>query len=378
MGASILPRNATPLEVALEAAGIAPEALRDAIPQIHLAKLVTRPHGWLPFLIFENGLREVQQYLPNPYVLLDEGPLWQAMLGTVPAVDKGLSWLGYTAVLEEASPERRFWNSFQLRFPALPANDAPDLERIEGIATISVPRRSRFRRGVHLYDVGPLEGDHARLDGAMVERESGVRATSGTRHFPEGAIWSFGREHEFEHTMTQAEGEAIGNWLDPVEDDATLHWIAMTYPWVSATFPWAATPEVQRRALMAGWFRDRVLYLCLRDGAGGVIGYRRCRAVRPVSVSADGVYRHGANAYKASPSGGRVYVEAMTQFEDADGIMAATVSLLVHAERAAGVKPGKLWLEPGELTGGHEIAARPVSIPLRRTVRERVKYLVRF
>jgi Phage tail protein (Tail_P2_I) len=378
MSANLLPLNSTSWERCVADACAVPAELQAVVPQITLAKLVTRPASWLPFLIYENGLREAQQYLPNPYVLLDEGPEWQMLIGTVPAVDKGLGWLGYTATLEEASPARRFWNSFQLRFPSLPVNDKPDLERIEGITTISTPRRSRFRRGVHLYDVGPLEADHTRLDGSMLDWESGVKATNGTRFYPEGAIWSFGREHEFAHTLAQAEGETIGNWLEPVGDDAALHWTAMTYPWANAAFPWAASPEVQRRALMAGWFAGRVLYLCFRDTAGAVIGYRRCRAVRPVAVQADGVYAFGGTSYQPSPAGGRVYIEAMTQFEDADGVTAASVSLLVNAEQADGVKPGKLWLRPDELVGGQEIARHDVSIPLRRTVRDRVKILMRF
>lgn len=378
MSGNLLPRNSTTWERCVADACAVPQALQGAVPQVHLAKLITRPPAWLPFLIFENGLREVQRFLANPYLLLDQGQEWQSLLGTVPAIEKGLSWLGYSAAIEEAPAERRFWNSFQLRFPVLPAADNPDLERIEGITTLSAPRRSRFRRGVHHYDVGPLEGDHTRLDGSLLDFESGVKATNGTRFFPEGAIWSFGRECEFEHALTQAEGEAIGNWLDPVDDGDALGWPAMTYPWVDATFPWASSPVQQRTALMAGWFAGRVLYLCFRDAVGDVIGYRRCRAVRPVTVQAEGAYQIGGNVYEPSTSGGRVYIEAMTQFDDADGVTAASVSLQVNAERAEGIKPGKLWLRPGELVGGQEIAKRSVSIPLRRTVRERVKYLMRF
>lgn len=374
----LLPGNATKFERCISESTAPKPELISAIDSIRRAKLLTRPPSFLPWLVEEYGLGELTPYLPNLYQLLDAGIDWQRVRGTPRAIEMGLGWLGYTAALEEASTERRFWNSFQLRFPALPTNDTPDLERIEGIVTLSVPLRSKFRRGVHLYDVGPLEGDHSRLDGSMLDFESGVKVTAGTRLFPEGAIWSFGREVEFDHLLTQAEGEAIGNWLDPVGEAGALHWIAMTYPWVGATFPWAASPEVQRRALMAGWFAGRVVYLCLRDAAGVVIGYRRCRAVRPVNVKAEGAYLHGGNSYDPSPSGGRVYIEAMTQFDDADGVTAASVSLVINAAPAPGIKPGKKWLQADELVGGQAIAERPVSIPLRRTVRERVKFLVRF
>ncbi|MGE9115786.1 hypothetical protein, partial [Escherichia coli] len=80
----------------------------------------------------------------------------------------------------------------------------------------STPLRSKLRRGVYQYDVGPLIGDRTRLDGSMLEFESGIKATAGTLNFPEAAIWSFGRTVEFSHTLTEAEGLSLGNWLPPV------------------------------------------------------------------------------------------------------------------------------------------------------------------
>ncbi|WP_378952068.1 phage tail protein [Mesorhizobium sp. ANAO-SY3R2] len=375
----LLPKNATKLERAVSETTAPTQQILEAVEAIRVAKHVTRPPSFLPWLIDECGLEELTPYLPNLYELLDEGVAWQRIRGTPMAVAKGLGWLGYTAAQEEASPNRRYWNSFQLRFPSLPANDDPDLSRIEGISTLSVSRRSRFRRGVHRYDIKPLELDYSRLDQSMLEFESGVAATPGTPSWPgQPAIWSFGRLAEFDHTLSQAEGEAIGNWIDPPVGGGSLAWEDMTYPWEEATFAWEDSPEAQRQALMAGWFAGRPIYLCLRAAGGAVIGYRLCRAVRPVGLAPGGAYRVGGAAYDPSPSGTRVYIEAMTQFEDADDVAATSISLLVNAVRAPGVKPGKQWLTAAQLSGGQEFAQRAVTIPLRRTVRDQFKFLVRF
>jgi hypothetical protein len=111
---------------------------------------------------------------------------------------------------------------------------------------------------------------------------------------------------------------------------------------------------------------------------GAVIGYRRCRAVHAVQQQIEGAYTIEGNAYEPTGGGQLLYVEAMTEFEDADGATCVGIALVAGAELAAGVKPGRLWLQPGELVGGHEIAGQVVSIPLRKTVREQIKVLVRF
>lgn len=377
MSADLLPINSTAWERSVaDAAGYRPE-IEAAIPNIKRAKLTLRPPAFLPFLHYEYGLRELAIYLPNPYVLIDQGRAWQEVRGAAPAVDLALSWLGVAGEIEENAPERNFWNAFSLIFTALPENDAPLLERIEGVASLSGPMRSKFRRGVHGYDVRALEAEYGRLDNAMLDWSSGVKATQGTRLFPEGAIWSFGRIHEVDHLYTEAEGTALGNWLEEVEGDP-LAWVEMTYPWVDATFPWAASAEVQRRALLAGWFVGRPIYLALRDGDGEPIGYRLCRAVRPVAAAFGGAYAFDGASYDPSSSGGRLYVEAMTDFDDADAVTAREIALVAGAARAPGVPPGRRWLQPAELSGGAEFAVSLVDVPLRRTVRDRFKFMIRF
>lgn len=372
MDGTLLPINSDIYERAQERAlmprwtGL--EAAVDALPR---AKLIAPPPSFLPWLVLEYGLGELTPYVPNLYNLLSEGIAWQRIRGTPAAVAKGLGWIGYSATIEPAWPGRQWWNSFQLRFPNLPASDAPDLERVEGITALSVPKRSQLRRGVHAYDVGALEADGSRLDGSHLEQESGIRLAAG------GTVWSFGRTTEIDHTLTEAEGSALGNWIEPpISGD--LPWAEMTYPWVTAKFKWADSPAAVRRSLMAAWFPAQAIYLRLSDAAGDVIGYRRARACHAVNPAFGGAYQVGSEAFAPAAGGRQVYVEAMTDFADAADIEARSVALVANVTLRAGIPAGRLWLDADDVTAATAFAPTAVSIPLRTTVRECFKFIVRF
>ncbi len=369
---SLLPNNAALYERTSESA-LMPrwDTLWDAVPYVTTMK-DNPPPAALPFLVYEFGLGMLTPYVGNVYELLDgRGVRWMRVRGTYEAVERGLAFLGITATVEPAWHGRVWWNSSQLRFPLLPANDDPLLERIEGITRLSLPKRSDLRRGVHEYDVGPLCANASRLNGSLLDRESGIRLKDG------GTLWSFGRTTEIPYQLTQAEGLAIGNWIDEPEDGG-IPWISMSYPWVTANFAWAESPATQRRALMSAWFGTRTFYARLKDAAGTIIGYRRCRACRPVREAVSGVYSASGKTWSPSPSGQQVYIEAMTDFGDADGVEARSVALMSAVTLAAGVKPGRDWLKPAEVTAGIPFAETAIALPLRKTVRERFKFLVRF
>lgn len=366
----LLPPNSTLWERCVaEAVAFGPVVV-ESINDITSAKLVTRPATFLPFLVDEYGLGELTPYVPNLYDLIGDGIKWQRIRGSVTSIKMGLGWIGYSADYAAAWTGRNWWNSYQLYFDRLPVNDAPDFERIEGIVTLSECLRSDFRRGVCQYDAPALEGDETIPDEAIGDNESGIIVSSA------GTIWSFGRTQEIDHLLTKAEGESIGNWLEPVSEP--IKWINMPYPWLTANFPWESAGEPARQMLMAEWFNRRLIYMAFYNADENVIGYRRCRAVHSVTHDLAGVFQVGSRRFSPSHAGPQVYIEAMTDFIDADSITAASVSLIVHALPAEHVPAGRLWLAPDEITGGVEIIKTPVSIALRKTVREQVKILVRF
>jgi hypothetical protein len=366
----LLPLNATPWEEAFASTLDTVVSVEGSINAIRGTKLVNPPAAWLPFLVYEYGLDELRPYVPNLYELIEQGIDWQRIRGTHGAVKKGLGFIGYTANIEEALARRNFWNSFQLRFPTLPPVDIPDLDRIDGIATLSVPKRSIFRRGVHYYDVGPLVGDGGtKLDGSRLEAESGVRLREN------GPLWSFGRPTEVVNLLTEADGEAIDNWLETVDDG--LRWEDMEYPWTNATFPWTASGVDARAAFLAAWFAAHTGYVVLRD-AQGVIGYRRLRAQRTVEDNTAGVYKVANIKYQATLAGRRAYLAALTGFGDGAGRTATSVGLAFNVVLEDDVPPGRLWLEPDQVASAVEIATTNVNIPLRPTVREDIKFILRF
>lgn len=374
MSGSLLPANSGLLETTFEASlGDRWDDIGGAVSAIRTAKLVSPPTSFLPWLVLEYGLGELTPFVPNLYNLIvdREGVKWQRLRGTPASVAKGLGFIGYSATLEDAWHGRAFWNSTQLRFPALPAIDDPDLSRIEGITQLSLPKRSLLRRGVYQYDAQAIELDRSRLDDGMLEHESGVAVTAA------GTLWSFGRSTEIDHLLTEAEGTAIGNWIDPPEGDSLI-WIDMNYPWVDADFGWADNPTVARQILMASWFESRTLYCTFRDSADAVIGHRRCRAVRPVTQSFGNGYAFGGAIYRPASNGPLLYIEAMTDFGDAADIVAASVELTVAPVLSAGIPHGRLWLEPEDIADGDAIAVSAVSLPLRTTVRDQIKFLMRF
>ncbi|WP_338606857.1 phage tail protein [Pelagibacterium nitratireducens] len=374
MTSALLPSGSTPWERVLADGMVPAVAIGAGIDDIVGAKLNQPTTSMLPFLIWEYGLGELTPYVPGIHELIDEGLTWQRLRGTVSAVAIGLGWVGYSAAIEEALSARRFWNSFQLRFDALPVADVPDLERIEAVTRLSVPLRSHLRRGVHHYDVVAAQGDHSVIDASYLDHESGTATTPG------GTLWSFGRTTEIAYELGKAELEAAGVWIEPdwqLPIDASPAWIGVETAWTRVATPWVSggAEAIRERAIISA-LTDGELFLRFYDDAGQIVGHRKCRVVRRVWSEADGEYRFAGTTYGCQDLATRIYVEALTQFGDVDEVVGDTVALVFGGTRGPDVKPGRLWLEPAELVGGHELAESPFGHGLRTTVREQVKFLL--
>ncbi|WP_336801809.1 phage tail protein [Kaistia sp. MMO-174] len=369
MPVDLLPPEATAFERALsEAIDITPR-VDGAISSLYGIKF-TPPPPLLPFLVYEYGLGELTPYVPNLYDLLKEGVAWTRVRGTPAAVERALGWLGYTAAIEEAAVRRARWNLFQLALDRV-RDDEDDLDPIDGVANLSTPLRSVFWRGFAGYDIRPLEYSRNRWSQTRWSSSSGARLRA------DGAKWSFGRTYPFDHTMTEAELKTLGVWVDPPAEgeDVEPAWLDIEWPDIA----WNEFGNA-RSALMLLSVPNGTAWACFRDAGGSVIGYRRAKVQQRVAVDPTGPYQFGGLRFAAVPTGAEMMlVEALTDFGEGYGSTAASVSLILAAEPADPARPGALWLGPGELGAGlPEIAVTPLDIEFGRTVRERVRFLLRF
>lgn len=342
------------------------------INDIRGTKLNNPPPSFLPYLIYEYGLGELTPYVPNLYDLINEGIDWQRLRGTPAALATGLGWLDYTAVLEEADPDWRYWNLFQLELDRI-RDEFADLERIDGIATLSVPVRSKFWRGYHEYDIRPL------VYGQNSWGETHFSEYSGVRTRANGPLWSFGRTYEFDTYIERSELELLDAWVEPdwTEYSSELGWGDFT--WNETSSSWESGTSENHAQAMAGALYARGVWVAFMDADGDVIGYRRPRAFHYVLPTVDGPYQiDGMPFTRTADINHRIYIEAMTDFGDGNGQVAAQVALCFGGTLAAGVKPGTRWALPGQLLDlDPPVVAKAVSIEMGESIRHRVKFMLR-
>lgn len=384
---SLLPDVSSHREKTIAAAGDLYERLGDSIDALHGLKIVNPPASFLPYLVWEYGLGMLSPYVPNLYDLIEEGVDWQRVRGTPAAVDRALGWVGYAATIEYAPVRRRWWNNCQLGLDRV-RDDEADLIRIDGLTWLSIPLRSDFWRAFAGYDVRALEYSERRWSEAMWSDDSGV-VIEGAR-----AKWSFGRRVDIVHDVTAEDLAALGiadPWAleldgepltldgEPLRfvpaDGGSVRWGG---PWLRV--PWQSSEVFNAAAAMLEATGGGPAWAVFKDAAGAVLFYRRCRVRRRVRSSPDGVYRVAGGRFEpVDVAATRLYVEAMTDFGEGAGTVAASVGFILSAQSAAGLKPGLAHLAPGELEpAGPVLAETPVTIPFGRTVRERVACLLRF
>lgn len=371
MQRALMDNTATVWERSAASAGLPGAAIEQAIGAVATAKLVSPPPSLLPWLVWEYGLSELLPFVPNLYSLINAGITWQRLRGTMAAIDLGLSWLGYAAEPDEAWWGRTYWNLFHLHLDKVRLARA-DLDRIEGIARLSSPTRSHFWRGYHGFDIRPLTYGAGSFSEAHYGEFSGVRLRDG------GPLWSFGRAHEFDHALTAFELEEIGVFLPEVVEGETVGW--GDFAWADTDATWQSDAALVRALAMAAGVVTRPAWIAFMDAGGDTIGLRRARAVHYVTPAFAGPYTIQGGAFEVSSEvSPTLYVEAMTDFGEGDGAEVASVGLVLDAVPTDPHTPGLFWADPDQLSGGTApIAVQPLAVRLGESIRERVKFLLRF
>lgn len=183
---SLLPPNATPLELAIEtliSQSFYGRPLRIAGFKFDPANI----DALRPWLIYEWGLTPLEPYLP-PDRILDEGREWMRLRGTVAAIRQALGWVGFpAAAVEEEVPDFHF-NEIQIDPGSIPS--ATDVPRLVDVARLSSPARVVLARLFHGYDRrrlmlsdGPPLSDGLLSDySGVLDAETGVRLSFGAVH----------------------------------------------------------------------------------------------------------------------------------------------------------------------------------------------------
>lgn len=363
--------NATDRELAIAEAVDVWARLGDDYARVRSNDLAPAPE-WLPYLAAEYGLGELIPYVPDLARLIAVGPDWQRKRGTPGAVRTGLSWVGYTADLEWALARRRRWHLWQMKLSRLPDSEHPDLDRIDGIASLSDDATSHFWRGFRGFDVRPIEMGNSRWGSAMWGSSSGVRIQA------DGALWSFGRASVADRTITEAELAALGAWIPPA--GASEVWSTMDYAWDTADYPWSVPGSQARRETIAKDLAARQWHVALRAVDGALIGV--CRAkVHAVAEAPGGAYAIGSTRWSPSTSPTALLVRGVTPFSvPAAGSAVASIGLLAGAAPASGVLSGKAWFGPSEmdLAACTEIVGLAgLDVTLAATCREIITIILR-
>lgn len=365
------PDNATPRELAIAEVIDVWSRLADDFARIRANDLAPSPE-WLPYLAAEYGLGELIPYVPDLAQLIAVGPYWQRKRGTPSAIRTGLSWVGYGATIEWALPRRRRWHLWQMLLGRLPDAERPDLDRIDGIASLSDDATSHFWRGYRGYDVRPAETGSSRWGSAMWGASSGVRIRDGA------AIWSFGRPLIVDRVATEAELTALGAWI-PLAGTSD-RWVDMTFPWATANYRWAIPGAEARRLAIASDLASRTWHMVFRDGAGALIG--ACRVIRhAVAEAPAGAYQIGAGRWSPSPKPAAFLLRSSTPFAvPAAGRTVASIGIVSGASLSEGTPAGRQWLTPSMInpaTGVGITVATNLSLTLAATIREIVTVLLR-
>jgi P2-related tail formation protein len=200
--ADLLPSNATTLERDISRTGDVTPRLAAGIERVRDAKHQDIPDSVVPWLIYEYGLGEITPYVPDLRQALAEGIQWQRVRGTRAAIEIGLGWIGFDALVEESEAGTLRWADFQLELGQAP-NGLDFTNNVIQISRLSAPIRSRLFRIYGGYDFRRF-----RLDDHLLSGGSWLCDDTGVYLRPDWPQLSFGREFiTFSDWLTDAVAE---------------------------------------------------------------------------------------------------------------------------------------------------------------------------
>lgn len=182
----LLPPNATQLERDFSRSISSLARIATPVPIIRTAKRRNIPDSVVPWLIYEYGLGELTDFVPNLRQLLVEGVAWQRIRGTPGSILQGLTWLGLSGIVDECEGGTYRWSEFQIGLSAAISDSLTrDVIYLTGLAT---PVRSRLNRVYARWDFRRFVLDDSILSGGGILSDH-----SGTRpDWAEGVQISYG------------------------------------------------------------------------------------------------------------------------------------------------------------------------------------------
>lgn len=170
----LLPSNATQLERDLSLSSNTLPRLSAATQRIRNAKREDIPDSVVPWLIYEYGLGEILPFVPDLRQALADGIQWQRVRGTRAAIDIGLGWIGFDAMVEESEAGTLRWADFQMGLDQAP-NGLEFTNNVIQISRLSAPIRSRLFRIYGGYDHRRFRlDDHLLSGGSWLADDTGV------------------------------------------------------------------------------------------------------------------------------------------------------------------------------------------------------------
>lgn len=172
--ASILPRQSTALELAIDEAMPAWGDLTNAMHGSAAGPVGSVPAVLHPWLAAEWGVADFAAYFDSTSDLLNAAIPWLLERGTAAGVRRVLGWLGYDQVaIEEDGP----YLHIDLGHSATPTQ----IDEIARVVRHTIPAHVRFYRVFHAYDLRPLRLDGGQpMDCALLDNDSGVWVLTDT------------------------------------------------------------------------------------------------------------------------------------------------------------------------------------------------------